>query len=95
MNTGYYNQALYKDGKGLLPAPLGVDAELAAGARSRRAGPGADATIRSFPSSQSETNPLIRGVKIDRYRKVADGWKPGQPSSRSKSSPARATRARW
>jgi len=29
-----------------------------------------------FSFFQSETNPLIRGVKIDRYRRVAEGWKP-------------------
>jgi hypothetical protein len=30
-----------------------------------------------FSFFQSETNPLIRGVKIDRFRRVAEGWKPG------------------
>jgi hypothetical protein len=29
-----------------------------------------------FSFFQSETNPLIRGVKVDRFRKTADGWKP-------------------
>ena len=54
VNTGFYNQALYKDGKGLLPAPLGLEAELAAGARSGRAGPGAGAIIRSSPSFRAK-----------------------------------------
>ena len=27
VNTGYYNQALYKEGKGILPAPLGMDTD--------------------------------------------------------------------
>jgi Aerotolerance regulator N-terminal len=76
MNTAYYNQALYKDGKGILPAPLGLDADLAPGLDPAEP----DLELSNHPIFsffQSETNPLIRGVKIDRYRKVAEGWKPG------------------
>jgi hypothetical protein len=80
MNTGWYNQALYKDGKGLLPAPLGVDAELA-----QALDPGEpDLVLNNHPIFSffvSETNPLIRGVKIDRFRKVGDNWKPGPESA--------------
>jgi hypothetical protein len=74
-NASYYNQALYKDGRGLLPAPLGLEAALA---------PALDASEPDlelgdhaiFSFLKSETNPLIRGVKVERYRRVAEGWKP-------------------
>jgi hypothetical protein len=74
VNTGYYNQFLYKDGKGLLPAPLGLDVALP---------PALDASQPDlellnhpiFSFFHSETNPLIRGVKVDRFRKVPEGWK--------------------
>ena len=67
VNTGFYNQALYKDGQG--------PAARAAGRRKRACRP---RSIRSEPDLElashpifsffiSETNPLIRGVKIDRY----------------------------
>jgi hypothetical protein len=75
VNVGYYNQALYKEGRGILPAPLGLETTL---------GPALDPGEPDlellnhpiFSFFQSETNPLIRGVKIDRFRKVAEGWKP-------------------
>jgi hypothetical protein len=75
VNPQFYNQALYKDGKGILPAPLGPEADLL---------PALDPSEPDlelfnhpiFSFFQSETNPLIRGVKIDRLRKVADAWKP-------------------
>src|SRR5205814_1642286 len=72
---GYYNQALYKDGKGILPAQLGVEATLPPALDASQP----DLELLSHPIFsffQSETNPLIRGVKVDRFRKVADGWKP-------------------
>lgn len=80
INRGYYNQALYKDGKGLLPAPLGLDTEL-----DPALDPGEpDVELTNHPIFSffiSETNPLIRGVKIDRFRQVADNWKPGPESA--------------
>jgi len=75
IDTRYYNQTLYRDGQGLLPAPLGVETELKAALDPTEP----DLELANHPIFsffQSETNPLIRGVKIDRYRKVADGWKP-------------------
>jgi len=75
VNTGYYNQALYKEGKGVLPAPLGLEAILSPALDPSE--PDLELTNHPiFSYFQSETNPLIRGVKIDRFRKVADGWKP-------------------
>jgi hypothetical protein len=80
MNTSYYNQALFKEGKGLLPAPLGVDADLPPALDPGE--PDLELTNHPiFSFFMSETNPLIRGVKIDRFRKVADNWKPGPESA--------------
>jgi hypothetical protein len=80
VNTGYYNQALYKEGRGILPAPLGLEMALAP-----PLDPGEpDLELTNHPIFsffQTETNPLIRGVKIDRYRKVAEGWKPSSQQS--------------
>src|SRR5262245_29513187 len=75
VNTSYYNQALYQEGKGILPAPLGIEATLSPALDPAEP----DVELQNHPIFsffQTETNPLIRGVKIDRYRKVADGWKP-------------------
>jgi hypothetical protein len=75
VNTGYYNQALYKDGKGLLPAQLGLEATLPPALDAKQP----DLEVLNHPIFsffQSETNPLIRGVKVDRFRKVPEGWKP-------------------
>jgi hypothetical protein len=75
VNTSYYNQALYRDGQGLLPAPLSLEVPLPP-----PLDPGEpDLELAGHPIFsffQSETNPLIRGVKLDRYRKLAEGWKP-------------------
>jgi hypothetical protein len=76
MNPGYYNQALYREGEGLLPAPLAADVELPAALDPAEP----DVLLGSHPIFsffQTETNPLIRGVKVSRYRRVAEGWKPG------------------
>jgi len=80
VNTGYYNQSLYQGGQGLLPAPLGVDVELAPPLDPSEP----DLELTNHPIFSffiGETNPLIRGVKLDRYRKVGDGWKPGPAQS--------------
>jgi hypothetical protein len=75
VDARHYNQALYKEGKGILPAPLGVEATLPPALDPAEP----DMELQNHPIFsyfQSETNPLIRGVKIDHYRKVANGWKP-------------------
>jgi len=75
VNTGYYNQALYQGGAGILPAPLGAEAALAPALDPSEP----DLELLNHPIFsffQTETNPLIRGVKIDRYRRVGENWKP-------------------
>jgi hypothetical protein len=75
INPGYYNQALYQEGRGILPAPLGAEATLPPALDPSEA----DVVLSNHPIFsffQSETNPLIRGVKINQYRMVATGWKP-------------------
>jgi hypothetical protein len=75
MNVGFYNASLYKEGKGLLPVPLGNDTELPPTIDASE--PDMELTRHPvFSFFLSEANPLIRGVKLDRYRRIADGWKP-------------------
>jgi hypothetical protein len=74
----YYNEVLYREGQGLLPAPLGLDASLPLAVDPEAA----DLELTTHPLFaffQSETNPLIRGVKLDRYRRLADGFRPSEP----------------
>jgi uncharacterized membrane protein len=74
-NTGFYNSALYKDGKGLLPMPLGPESDLPPVVETSE--PDMELTRHPiFSFFLSETNPLIRGVKIDKFRRPADNWKP-------------------
>ena len=75
VSSDYYNQSLYREGQGLLPAPLALDADLAPALESAQP----DLEFGNHPIFaffQSETNPLLRGVKINRYRKLAEGWQP-------------------
>src|SRR5205085_8279272 len=75
VNTVHYNQVLYKEGKGLLPAPLALETTLPQALDSSQP----DLELSNHPIFsffQSETNPLIRGVKVDRFRKLTEGWKP-------------------
>jgi uncharacterized membrane protein len=72
-NTGFYNASLYKDGRGLLPLPLGPETELPPVIDASE--PDMELTRHPiFSFFLSETNPLIRGVKIDKYRRPAEGW---------------------
>jgi hypothetical protein len=74
-NISFYNSTLYKDGAGVLPAPLALDTDLPPVIDT--AEPDVELTRHPiFSFFLTETNPLIRGVKIDRYRKLAAGWKP-------------------
>jgi hypothetical protein len=73
LNTGFYNASLYKDGRGLMPLPLGPETDLPPVVDASE--PDMELTRHPiFSFFLSETNPLIRGVKIDKYRRLADGW---------------------
>ncbi|MDX1944014.1 MAG: BatA domain-containing protein [Pirellulaceae bacterium] len=75
MNLAFYNSALYRDGEGLLPLPLATDIELPPVIDAAEP----DIELENHPIFSfflSETNPLIRGIRIDRYRKVDPAWKP-------------------
>jgi hypothetical protein len=79
VNPDYYNQAFYKDGEGLLPAPLGLEKDLVPSLDPAEP----DLELSNHPIFsffQNEANPLIRGVKVDRYRAVAGDWKPASDS---------------
>ena len=74
-NIAFYNASLYRDGQGLLPAPLGADAELPPVIDTAEP----DIQLSGHPIFSfllAGNNPLVRGVRVDRYRKLADGWKP-------------------
>ena len=72
-NSGFYNASLYKEGRGLLPLPLGPETELPPVVDASE--PDMELTRHPiFSFFLSETNPLIRGVKVDKYRRPADGW---------------------
>jgi uncharacterized membrane protein len=80
MNIDFYNRMLYRDGEGLLPAPLGGEAELPPAVDDNT--PDLELTRHPiFSFFLDETNPLIRGVSIERYRAVATGWKPAEQST--------------
>ncbi|MEX2174442.1 MAG: hypothetical protein WD872_08770, partial [Pirellulaceae bacterium] len=79
MNVGFYNASLYKEGQGLLPLPLGIETELPPVIDTAEP----DLELSRHPIFSfflGETNPLVRGVKIDRYRQPAEGWKPTSES---------------
>lgn len=80
-NVGFYNAALYREGQGLLPAPLGAETELPPIVDSAES----DLQLTGHPIFSfllAGNNPLARGVRIDRYRKLSEGWKsdPANPS---------------
>jgi hypothetical protein len=71
----FYNEVLYRGGKGLFPAPLGHAAELVVD----RLDPAPDLQadphdiLRVFSGKQ---NSYLQTVKVDRYFAVAAGWRP-------------------
>ncbi|MCI0359038.1 MAG: BatA domain-containing protein [Planctomycetaceae bacterium] len=74
-NVATYNTALYRDGQGVLPVPLGAEAELPPIIDPAEP----DLALSGHPIFSfllAGNNPLVRGVRVDRFRKLADGWKP-------------------
>ncbi|MBC7854463.1 MAG: BatA domain-containing protein [Pirellulaceae bacterium] len=79
MNMNFYNNRFYKDGKGLFPLPL-----LAAWDLPPPLDPNEpDIELMRHPIFSfflDQTNPLIRGVKVDKYVAAKKDWKP-EPNS--------------
>ncbi len=79
MNLAFYNNRFYKEAKGLFPLPLLAAMDLP---------PPLDANepdielVRHpiFSFFLDQTNPLIRGVKVDKYVAAKKDWKP-EPNS--------------
>ncbi len=70
----YYNRSLFKEGQGLMPYPIGFEYELAAAIDD--GSPDVELTnhpIFSFFTAQ--TNPLVSGITVERYRRPKEGWK--------------------
>lgn len=70
------NASLYKDGKGLLPAPLDRETELLPDPIENKPDIQAD-RHPLFDPLLDEQNPLIRLVNVERYLRVLPTWKAG------------------
>lgn len=80
MNTEFYNRSLYRDGEGLMPAPIAGEASLLPAVDDNTP----DVELLRHPIFSfflEETNPLIRGVAVNRHRTVTTGWKPDPQST--------------
>ena len=79
MNITFYNNRFYKDGKGLFPLPLLAVMDLPPPLDPNEP----DIELVRHPIFSfflDQTNPLIRGVKIDKYLAAKQDWKP-EPDS--------------
>lgn len=79
VNVAFYNKRLYGEGRGLFPAPLAAELELTPSLD----GAQPDVSLERHPIFNffnEQANPLIRGLKIDRYLHVRSGWKPESDS---------------
>lgn len=74
MNVSFYNNRLYKEGQGLLPLPLLAPLDLPPSVETSE--PDLELTRHPiFSFFLEQTNPLIRGVKIDKYMAAKKDWK--------------------
>ncbi len=76
----YFNESLYRDGKGLFPIPLKRPAELVVD----RLEPAPDVEVSDhfiFRVFAAKQNPLLRAVAVERYMAVPDGWRPARDST--------------
>ena len=79
MNITFYNNRFYKDGRGLFPLPLLAVMDLPPPLDPNEP----DIELVRHPIFSfflDQTNPLIRGVKIDKYLAAKQDWKP-EPDS--------------
>lgn len=82
VNRGFYNKRFFNDGKGLFPAPIAAELELPSAVDAGQ--PDFDLSQHQiFDFFNNQVNPLIRGVKIDKYLHVDSGWKPDANSGAS------------
>jgi hypothetical protein len=92
----HYQKQLYREGQGFFPAPLGEAGTLPPPMQSAPPAASEDEPVSGgstdvpdieltnhplFSFFLSETNPLIRGVLVDKFRKVAGTWKPDAHST--------------
>jgi uncharacterized membrane protein len=80
VNTAWYNSNLYKDGQGIMPAPLDREDELLPDPLAKK--PDVEAESHPiFDPLLDEQNPLIRYVLIERYVRVVPTWRPAAEST--------------
>lgn len=75
----FYNRSLYRDGQGMLPAPVAEEADLADDV----AGQTPDLDLEKHPIFNfflDEANPLIRGVTVTKFRRLPPKWEPAADS---------------
>ncbi|HJT30776.1 MAG TPA: BatA domain-containing protein [Pirellulales bacterium] len=78
--AGFYNEALYRDGEGVIPMPLGAKTQLLVD----RLEKGADFEITDHPIFRvfaGERNSYLTAVMIDWYMAVPKTWSPPADSS--------------
>ncbi|MCE5267337.1 MAG: BatA domain-containing protein [Planctomycetaceae bacterium] len=76
----FYNDALYRDGKGLLPAPLARESQLLVD----RLDPAPDVQVEPhfvFRVLAGKRNSFLQTVKVDRYFSTPEGWQPSPDST--------------
>ncbi len=83
----YYNDALFRDGKGLFPVPLERQAELVVDRLEPAPDiePGDHFIFRVFAASR---NALLRTVTVERYMAVPEGWRPPRDATVRVAAPA-------
>jgi hypothetical protein len=80
VNISSWNNSLYKDGKGLMPAPLEREDELLPDLIENK--PDINAERHPiFAPLLDEQNPLIRLVNVEKFYRVSATWKPGEKNT--------------
>ena len=81
-DVNFYNDVLYRGGKGLFPAPLGREAELLVD----RLEPAPDVQVEPhfiFRVLAGKRNSFLQTVAVERYFAVPEGWRPPPDSATS------------
>jgi hypothetical protein len=80
VNLAFYNTALYQNGEGLFPLPLAREDQLPPPLEEEVP----DIEVSDHPMFSvflGERNPFIRLIRVDRYLRPPDDWKPAPDSS--------------